>query len=114
MTTDYSVLMQKFNNFKNFIKETSNETELIKRYESMSDNSFLLFGLSFLLPNRSKLDVFTKKLSQDLKLENKEHIEKLERYLNCFCEYLEQLNTPEMKKQVIEECFQEIDIESLK
>ena len=56
MSTDLQILLQKFNNFKNYIKTVSTNTIVLKDYENMSDKEFLLFGLGFLIPNKNKLE----------------------------------------------------------
>ena len=47
MATDLQILLQKFNNFKVYIKTVSTNQQVLKDYEIMTDNEFLLFGLGF-------------------------------------------------------------------
>lgn len=95
MTTDYQILLQKFNNFRTFIKSISSNQNVIKDYENMTENEFLLFGLGFLLPNKNKLDTIVEQISSKLSITNNEHKDKVKRYLNCFIEYLEQIENPQ-------------------
>lgn len=108
MSTDYAVLMQKFNNFKVFVAQVSPNKQVIKDYENMSDSEFMLFGLGFLLPNKSKLEIILVQMCEKLGITTNEHRTKLHRYLECFCEYLEQLNNADTLnnsiKQVAAEC----------
>ena len=62
MATDLQILLQKFNNFKVYIKTVSTNQEILKDYEIMTDNEFLLFGLGFLIPNKNKLDMVNNQL----------------------------------------------------
>ena len=94
MSTDLQVLLQKFNNFKVYITTVSTNTQVLKDYENMSDNEFLLFGLGFLLPNKKMIDVVNAQLCSKLNITNSIHKDKIGRYINCFIEYLEQLNDP--------------------
>ena len=104
MSTDYQILLQKFNNFKSFVSQVSPKREVIKDYENMSDSEFLLFGLGFLLPNKSKLQFITTQMSQKLNITGEGDIEKIHRYLECFCEYLGQMNNNEelLKSSIVD------------
>ena len=107
MSNDYDVLIQKFHNFKEFVVSTSANKKVIKDYENMSDAEFLLFGLGFLLPNKSKLDVIVAQMAVKCEISGNENMDKLKRYLVCFCDYLEQMNSPEMLEHSIINCATE-------
>lgn len=100
MSTDYQQLLQKFNNFKKFISENAKDPESLQNYEKMTENEFLFFGISFLLPNKDKLEFVSTKVTEKTKMDP-EHKDKVKRYLECFVEYLDQLNSPELQKQVL-------------
>ena len=95
MSTDYHILLQKFYNFKEFVGKVCNKPEVIKDYENMSDSEFLLFGLGFLLPNKSKMELIVAQMVTKIGVTEEEHITKIRRYLECFTEYLEQINSQE-------------------
>ena len=99
--TDYQILMSKFYNFKAFIQDVATHKLALKDYDNMTDNEFLLFGLGFLLPNKSKLQIIQVQIASKLGITNSEHLEKIMRYLHCFCEYLEQLNS----KETVQACI---------
>ena len=101
MSTDYQLLLQKFNNFKVYIKSVSTNQEVIKDYENMTDNEFILFGLGFLVPNKAKLDMILDQICKKLNIKDKEQRDKIRRYLECFIEYLEQINNPDTLKDTI-------------
>ena len=102
MSTDFQVLNQKFNNFKVYIKSVSSNDSVIRDYENMSDNEFLLFGLGFLVPNKEKLDIVLEQICSKLKITDQEQRDKIKRYLECFIEYLIQIKNPsEILKETI-------------
>jgi hypothetical protein len=101
MSTDYQILLQKFGNFKTYIKSVSSNHQVIQDYENMTDNEFLLFGLGFLVPNKGKLDLILEQISNKLNITEKEQREKIKRYLECFIEYLIQINNPDVLKDTI-------------
>ena len=108
MSTDYQILMQKFNNFKKFITSICKNEEVLKEYETMSENTFLLFGLGFLLPNKDKLSFVAERVCEKIGCpENDDHKKKIVRYFECFCEYLEQLNNKETAEKIIVQTLQE-------
>ena len=91
--SDYQILMSKFYNFKSFVKDVATHKLALNDYDKMTDSEFMLFGLGFLLPNKSKLELIQVQIANKLGISNTEHLDKLMRYLECFCEYLEQLNS---------------------
>jgi hypothetical protein len=101
MSTDYAILMQKFNNFKAFVAQVAPNRKVIGDYENMSDSEFMLFGLGFLLPNKARLEVILAQMCEKLGIVQADHRDKLLRYLQCFCEYLEQLNAPDVLNTTI-------------
>ena len=100
-TTDYQLLLQKFHNFKKYMKDNGKDKKCIEDYSKMTENAFLLFGIGFLLPNKNNLNMVANKMCEKVKIEDKEVEEKIKRYLQCFVEYLDQLNSPELTRQVI-------------
>ena len=110
MSTDYKILLQKFQNFKNYVTQIANDKKAIQDYEKMTNNEFLLFGSCFLLPNKEKLDVILTQLCVKLKVTQAEQREKLQRYLECFIEYLEQLDPAKLAEESIMACAEEQNI----
>ena len=110
MSTDLQILLQKFNNFKNYIKTVSTNTIVLKDYENMSDNEFLLFGLGFLIPNKNKITQVNNNLCSKLDITNELHKEKIRRYIDCFIEYLQQLDDPDILKNTVLSLAQEKNI----
>ena len=107
MSTDYQVLMQKFHNFKEYIKTICNNPQIVADYSKMTDNEFLLFGLGFLIPNKDKVPLIVKQVCSKMKVTDEEAIRKVTKYIECFIEYLDQLNHPELVKTVIKDCADE-------
>ena len=101
MSTDFQILMQKFHNFKTFVTQIAVNKEVIKEYNNMSDNEFLLFGLGFLLPNQGKLDLIVTQMCQKIGVNQPDDTDKLRRYLLCFIEYLSQINNNELLEKTI-------------
>ena len=104
MCTDYQILLQKFANFKEYIKSVSTDEKIIDNYTKMTDNQFLLFGMGFLVPNKNQIDRVVKDVCAKLHITEDAQHEKVKRYLECFIEYLEQINTPDALKEVIQNC----------
>lgn len=107
MSTDLQILLQKFNNFKVYIKSVSTNEKVLQDYENMTDNEFLLFGLGFLIPNKNKIELVNNQLCSKLNISDNGHKEKIGRYINCFIEYLEQLNDPDILKNTVLSLAQE-------
>jgi hypothetical protein len=107
MSTDLQILLQKFNNFKVYIKSVSTNEKVLQDYENMTDNEFLLFGLGFLIPNKNKIELVNNQLCSKLNICDNGHKEKIGRYINCFIEYLEQLNDPDILKNTVLSLAQE-------
>ena len=107
MSTDLQILLQKFNNFKVYIKSVSTNEKVLQDYENMTDNEFLLFGLGFLIPNKNKIELVNNQLCSKLNISDNGHKEKISRYINCFIEYLEQLNDPDILKNTVLSLAQE-------
>ena len=101
MSTDFQILLQKFSNFKTYIKTVAKNEQVMKDYENMTDNEFLLFGLGFLVPNKSKLDTILDQICNKLSVNDQDVKDKIKRYLECFIEYLEQINNPDVVKSTI-------------
>ena len=110
MSTDYQILLEKFQNFKNYVTQIAKDKRTIKDYESMTNNEFLLFGSCFLLPNKDKLEQIMVQLCQKLKVNQPDQREKLQRYMECFIEYLEQLDSTKIAKECIVGCSEELGI----
>lgn len=107
MSTDYQVLLQKFENFKKFVIEITPDKKIVKEYENMTNNEFLLFGSGFLVPNKDKIDQIVSQLCNKVKVTQPEHRVKLQRYLECFIEYLEQLDNTQVFQDSIVGCVSE-------
>jgi len=107
MSTDYQVLIQKFNNFRKFVCEICKDEQVLNEYKNMSENTFLLFGLGFLLPNKDKLPLIAEKVCDKIKVSNDDHKKKISRYFECFCEYLEQINNKDTAESVLKGALDE-------
>ena len=110
MTTDYQVLIQKFNNFKSFVQEISPKKEVINEYNKMSESEMMLFCIGFLIPNRDKLDIIVSQMATKLEINDEEHKSKIKRYLQCFIEYVNQINSNELLEKTIITCANEQNI----
>ena len=107
MTTDYHLLIQKFNNFKNFVKEIS-LSESVSNYENMTDSQFLLFGLGFLVPNADKLEMIVQQIVAKLEITNDEHMDKIKQYMQCFTDYLLQLSKEDNINDILLETVKDV------
>lgn len=107
MTTDYHLLIQKFNNFKNFVKEIS-LSESVSNYENMTDSQFLLFGLGFLVPNADKLEIIVQQIVAKLEITNDEHMDKIKQYMQCFTDYLLQLSKEDNINDILLETVKDV------
>lgn len=107
MSTDYQVLIEKFHNFKEYVKSICNNQQVLADYSKMTDNEFLLFGLGFLIPNKNKVPLIVKHVCSKMKVTDEEAQKKVAKYMECFIEYLDQLNHPEIMKTVIKDCADE-------
>ena len=76
----------------------------------MTNKEFLLFGMAFLIPNKDKLEPILQQICTKMEIADEEVINKVRRYLQCFIEYLEQINTPETVKSVIQDCAKEKNV----
>jgi hypothetical protein len=110
MTTDYQVLIQKFNNFKSFVQEISPKKEVINEYNKMSESEMILFCIGFLIPNRDKLDIIVSQMATKLEINDEEYKSKIKRYLQCFIEYVNQINSNELLEKTIITCANEQNI----
>lgn len=107
MSTDYHLLIQKFNNFKNFVKEIS-KSKAVSSYESMTDSQFLLFGLGFLVPNADKLEMIVQQIVTKLEITDDEHMDKITQYMQCFTDYLQQLSKEDNINDILLETVKEV------
>lgn len=107
MTTDYHLLIQKFNNFKIFVKEIS-KSESVSNYENMTDSQFLLFGLGFLVPNADKLEMIVQQIVAKLEITNDEHMDKIKQYMQCFTDYLLQLSKEDNINDILLETVKDV------
>ena len=101
MSTDYQVLIQKFNNFKAYVAGISPNKDVIKEYEGMSESEMMLFVIGFLIPNMAKLDLIVAQMAQKIGLNNEDDKGKIKRYLECFIEYVSQINNAETLEKTI-------------
>ena len=99
--------MKKFNNFKKFICEICKDDKVLEEYQTMTENTFLLFGMGFLLPNKDKLQLIAKKVCDKILVNDEEHQKKIIRYFECFCEYLEQLNQKDTAEKILKDTLEE-------
>lgn len=107
MSTDYHLLIQKFNNFKIYVKEIS-KSKAVSSYESMTDSQFLLFGLGFLVPNADKLEMIVQQIVTKLEITDDEHMDKIAQYMQCFTDYLQQLSKEDNINDILLETVKDV------
>jgi hypothetical protein len=78
---------EKFANFKQFVKQVSNNQETIEEYQDMSWMKLQALAYVLLLPNRDNLDEIVLEMQKKLDFPD-EHIGKFRRYIDLFVEYL--------------------------
>jgi len=78
---------EKFANFKQFVKEVSNNQEIIEEYQNMSWMKLQALAYVLLLPNRDRLDEIVGEMQKRLDFPD-EHRGKFRRYIDLFVEYL--------------------------
>ena len=91
MSSDMQVLVEKFSNFKKFVKENA-KSPSVKMFESYTDKQF--FGFSHLLVKmheEKKLDDLVTKTVNDLEIDPI-HTDKIMRYYLCFIDYVKAIN----------------------
>ena len=85
--SNYSVLMQKFGNFKTFLKENS-KSEKVLLFDQYTDAQFLQYASVLLHFHESgKLKEIVDKTVEELKIDVT-HTDKVNRYYLCFVDYL--------------------------
>ena len=108
---DYDILFQKFDNFKKFCREVSQNKEKLELLVSQ-DNPQMLARSTLLLAVYKKIgnvDLITNTTCLELGIAD-QHKDKIKRYFECFVEYLSSMHpnvpaleiTEEMKQQVQE------------
>lgn len=96
MTSNYEILVQKFENFKKYIKEISKSPK-VQIFESYSNAHYI--GFSAILSKfqkEQKLKELVDKTMSDLEID-KQHYDKIMRYYLCFCEYIQLIEKPPME-----------------
>ena len=87
MSSNYEVLLQKFNNFKKFIKENSNSPK-VALFEQYTEQQLLQYSsVLFHFDSQGKLKEIVDKTIQELEMDPK-HTNLLNRYYRCFVDYL--------------------------
>ena len=81
------LIEEKFQNFKNFVKEISRNDETMKLCQDMTFLKLQALSYTLLLPNKHKLDEILKGMQEKLDFDD-EHLPKFKRYLELFIEYL--------------------------
>ena len=85
--SNYSVLMQKFGNFKTFLKENS-KSEKVLLFDQYTDSQFLQYASVLLhFHENGKLREIVDKTVEELKIDVT-HTDKINRYYLCFVDYL--------------------------
>jgi hypothetical protein len=84
---DYSVVENKLQNFKDFIKKISKNQGPIEQYEGLSMFKLTLFCKIYLEPKRDDLSEVVTKMKKELDFDD-EYEEKVERYLQMFIDFI--------------------------
>jgi hypothetical protein len=84
---DYQILESKLSNFKEFIKEISENHETISEYENLGIGKLSLFTAFYLAPKRDDLDSVIDSMREKL-IFDKIHDDKVKLYLNLFIDYI--------------------------
>ena len=82
-----SSIEQKLENFKSFVKEISQNQEIIQEYQEISWFKMKALAYVLLIPQRDNLPEIVKEMQKRLQF-NDEHLPKFQRYLEFFVEYL--------------------------
>ena len=108
MSSNYEILIQKFNNFKKFVKENSKSPK-VALFESYSDAQFLQYSAVLVhFHTEGKLREIVDKTIEELAFDPV-HADKINAYYLCFCDYLNLLvkekskMIPEVKEPTPEE-----------
>ena len=108
MSSNYEILIQKFNNFKKFVKENSKSPK-VALFESYSDAQFLQYSAVLVhFHTEGKLREIVDKTIEDLAFDPV-HADKINLYYKCFCDYLDLMvkardkMVPEIKEPTSEE-----------
>lgn len=81
-------LIQKFENFKKFVKEHAKNEAVIQVFGNYTNKQFLGFSLVLInFKNQNKIGDMVNKTCLELQIDD-EHKEKIARYYDCFCDYL--------------------------
>lgn len=88
--TKMVLLVEKFKNFKQFVKENANNKDQIKEYENMSIEKLIIMSKIFFIPFKNSLDDMVEKIIERCEM-NEQCTERVKKYLECFIELLEDL-----------------------
>ena len=87
MSSNYEVLLQKFNNFKKFVKENSKNPQ-VSLFEQYTEQQLLQYSsVLFHFDSQGKLKEIVDKTVQELGMDVK-HTDLVNRYYRCFIDYL--------------------------
>lgn len=77
----------KLENFKSFVKEVSRNQDTIQEYAELSVFKMKALAYVLLIPQRNNLPMVVKEMQKKLDFDD-EHLNKFQRYLEFFIEYL--------------------------
>ena len=87
MSSNYEILIQKFNNFKKFVKENSKSPK-VALFEQYSEQQLLQYSSVLLhFDSQGKLKEIVDKTIDELEMDVK-HTDLMNRYYRCFIDYL--------------------------
>jgi hypothetical protein len=100
---DYQVLQKKFENFQKFVKEVSTSPQKMSQFSMLSHDQWLILASKNIAPYFEN-NTIGKAVSEvmdymGIDKSNVEHTNKIQRYLECFSEYLLQDKVKEMVKE---------------
>ena len=82
---DFDVLNQKIDNFKQFVKTIAKNQAIVSEYENVNIMQLTIFVNTYL--KIKGIESVSKEMQQKLDIDD-EHLPKLQKYLECFSEYL--------------------------
>jgi ribosomal protein S15P/S13E len=95
---NYSVLTQKFNNFKCFTKDVSKSPKTAVLLGQSNEQWLGFSSILLQFKNQEKLDEMVKKMCDELEIDLV-HKDKITRYFCCFADFIELINK-EVKEKI--------------
>lgn len=84
---DYEIILEKLNNFKTYIKQISKNLGVVEQYEKLDFVQLSLFVNTYLRSKKDDLKSVALEFQKKLDFDD-EHIDKITRYLQLFCDYM--------------------------